>query len=236
MAHFEDWLPGRRGGKIVMCRNWLAVMTPETREAWGIPEGRFGELAARFAAAAALLEQAEDRDRRTRVVSEGCRAAFKALEATMRFFKNHYLLLSPLGPVDFARLGLRLRDTIRTETPKPEAQAEADLTFPGIHTVELRNIRPVGNFGLQEVRASYRARVFYGLSGAPGGAFRFRVAGTPQGGRDLPCSVSTWRRKLRFDFEGESGSQVWFCLRYETGSGGEAGAGPFGPLLTAIIP
>jgi hypothetical protein len=45
------------------------------------------------------------------------------------------------------------------------------------------------------------------------------------------------RKRFRFDFEGDSGRTVWFCLRYENAKGGkEKGEGPFGPLFSAIIP
>jgi hypothetical protein len=49
----------------------------------------------------------------------------------------------------------------------------------------------------------------------------------------LPYSVFTKKKKKRFDFEGESGNTVYFCLRYENGKGD---VGPFGPILQAGIP
>jgi hypothetical protein len=79
-------------------------------------------------------------------------------------------------------------------------------------------------------------RIFYGLSGEPTDTFRFRVKGPPKKGSDLPYSIFTRRKKERFDFEGESGSRVYFCLRYENSKGGKEGEGPFGPVLSAIIP
>jgi hypothetical protein len=35
---------------------------------------------------------------------------------------------------------------------------------------------------------------------------------------------------------GDSGKTVYFCLRYENQKGGEEGEGPFGPIMSAIIP
>jgi hypothetical protein len=71
------------------------------------------------------------------------------------------------------------------------------------------------------------------LSGESTEKNRFRVNEAPKSGWDLPNSVFTRRKKERFDFDGESGNRVYFCLKYEIPSGGE---GSFGPILTAVIP
>jgi hypothetical protein len=63
-----------------------------------------------------------------------------------------------------------------------------------------------------------------------------RIAAAPQTGDDLPHSVFTRRKRHRFDFDGNSGKTVYFCLRYENGKGGEEGESPFGPILRAVIP
>ncbi|MDR1566020.1 MAG: hypothetical protein LBS48_01895, partial [Treponema sp.] len=55
----------------------------------------------------------------------------------------------------------------------------------------------------------------------------------PKSGWDLPNLVSTRRKRERFDFDGESGNRVYFCMRSVTGSGKE---GSFGPILSAVIP
>jgi hypothetical protein len=55
-------------------------------------------------------------------------------------------------------------------------------------------------------------------------------------GKDLPHSTFTHRKRFRFDFEGDSGQTVYFCLRYENEKGGNDGEGPFGPIMSAIIP
>jgi hypothetical protein len=89
---------------------------------------------------------------------------------------------------------------------------------------------------LPDPRSDYGVRIFYGLSGEPTDTYRFRLNEPPKKGGDLPYSVFTRRKKERFDFEGESGNRVWFCLRYENSKGGKEGEGPFGPILTAIIP
>jgi hypothetical protein len=65
---------------------------------------------------------------------------------------------------------------------------------------------------------------------------RHRISAPPETGEDLPHSVFTRKKKYRFDFDGDSGRTVYFCLKYENGKGGEAGEGPFGPILSAVIP
>jgi hypothetical protein len=230
-----DWLPGRRADKIVMIRNWITIMSPaEVRTAWGIPAAQFTELGNLFATAQALLQKAESGDR-TPVITEECRVAFEALDDEARFFKNHYFLIPPLTTADIVNLGLSLRND-PSSIPKPEAQVEADLTFPGIHLVELANIRAVGTFGLPDPRSDYGTRIFYGLFGPPSDEFRFRLTEPPKSGKDLPYSVFTRRKKERFDFDGESGNRVYFCIRYENAKGGPEGEGPFGPILSAVIP
>jgi hypothetical protein len=216
-----------------MCRNWISVMSPaDVRTAWGIPADQFIELGTLFDAAQALLRKAQSSER-TPVINEQCRAAFDALDAKARFFKGHYFLLPPLSKADIVNLGLTPRDTSRTPIPPPEAQVEADLAFPGIHLVELQKIRAVGTSGLPDPRSDYGVRIFYGLSGEPSEQFRFRVAEEPKTGKELPYSIFTRRKKERFDFDGESGRRVYFCLHYENSKGQ---SGPFGPIFSAIIP
>jgi hypothetical protein len=105
-----------------------------------------------------------------------------------------------------------------------------------IHQVELQHIRPVGNFGVPDLRSEYGVRIYYGLSGPPSDKYRFRLPEPPKSGKDLPDSIFTRRKKERFDFDGESGNRVWFCMRYENAKGREEGQGPFGPILSAVIP
>jgi hypothetical protein len=81
-----DWLPGKRADRLVMCRNWLNIMTPKIRTAWGIPQARYTELETLHGNAEALLAKAESGER-TAVITEQCREAFDTLDSAMRFFK-----------------------------------------------------------------------------------------------------------------------------------------------------
>jgi hypothetical protein len=121
----------------------------------------------------------------------------------------------------------------RAPIPPPEIQVEADLVFPGIHMVELRKIRAVANLERPDPRSDYGVRIYYGFSGSPSDQYPFRLDKPLKTGKVLPYSVFTRRQKERFDFDGESGNTVYFCLRYENSKGQ---AGPFGPVLQAVIP
>jgi hypothetical protein len=231
MAYNSDWFPGRRDDQITMCRNWTVIMTADVRTAWGVPQTQYNELSALFDAAKALLQQAESSDR-TPVITEACREAFGALDSKMRFFEKHYFLVPPLTNVDIVDLGL-VPYSPPSPIPRPEAQVEADPAFPGIHLVELRNIRPVGSSGVPDLRSDYGVRIYYGLTGPASERFKFRLTGEPKSGTDLPYSLFTRRRRELFDFDGESGNRVYFCLRYENAKGE---AGPFGPIFSVVIP
>jgi hypothetical protein len=98
--------------------------------------------------------------------------------------------------------------------------------------VELRKIRPVAG-NPPGAASDYGVRIYWGLTGAPTEKYRFRVTETPKSGYDLPNSRYTRRKRENFDFDGESGNRVYFCMRYENNKGGE---GPFGPILSAVIP
>jgi hypothetical protein len=169
----------------------------------------------------------------TPVDTEAKNDARKAAERVIRPFVKQYLMFPPVTNEDRTAMGLHNRDTVKTPVPKPVNQVEADLTFPGIHLVELQKIRPVAG-AVPDPRSIYGVRIHYGILDAA--AAKGRIADAPQTGDDLPHSVFTRRKKHRFDFDGNSGKTVYFCLRYENGKGGEKGEGPFGPILSAVIP
>jgi hypothetical protein len=213
-----------------MAKNWLSALQDKT-SAWNIPSTATQELTAKTAAAENWLAQDLSADR-TKTITARTKAAFDDLEAFMRDFKCRYFLVPPLSDVDL--VSLELKPTDRTPTPEidPTAQPEADLTFPGVHLVELKNIRAVG--GAQPNDGSdCGARVHYGLTGTPTTKHKFRVEGIPASGNDLPYSEWASKKKILFDFDGESGNTVYFCLQYENKKGK---AGPFGPILKAVIP
>jgi hypothetical protein len=134
-------------------------------------------------------------------------------------------------------IGCPVHDNHPTPVPKPHATPEADIAYPGKHLLELARIRSVvGTMSDEEEKAEFGVRIFWGVLGPATENDKFRLAAPPVTGKDLPHSTFTHRKHFRFDFDGDSGKTVYFCLRYENQKGGEEGEGPFGPITSAIIP
>ncbi|MDR1931123.1 MAG: hypothetical protein LBQ44_10930, partial [Treponema sp.] len=146
----------------------------------------------------------------TPVDTEAKNNAKKAAVALIRPFINQYLRFPPVTNEDRTAMGIHNPETTKTPVPKPNAQVEADLTFPGIHLVELQKIRSVAGTP-PDSRSNYGVRIYYGIVDAA--TVRGRIAAPPRTGDDLPHSVFTRRKKYRFDFDGNSGKTVYFCLR-----------------------
>jgi hypothetical protein len=230
MGGYYKWLPGSRDEQLAMAKTWSMVLAVKGT-VWGVPEKDVTELNTYIGVADTALLHAKSSDR-TPVVTAQCREAFEVLVEKMRYIKARYFMSPPLVDSDYASLLLNRPDTTPSEVLDPKAQPTADLTFPGIHIVELRKIRAL--VGTEpDPRSDYRVQIRYGLSGTPTEKDKFRVNEPPKSGYDIPYFRSTRRKRERFDFDGESGNRVYFCLKYETASGKE---GSFGPILTAVIP
>ena len=135
----------------------------------------------------------------TPVDTEAKNGAKAAARDLIRPFVNQYLRYPPVSNEDRTAMGIPNKDTIPTTIPPPQAQAEGDITFPGVHLVELANIRPVGSFGAPDLRSDYGVRIYYGFSGPASEKYKFRLTGAPKTGSELPYSVFTRRKKERFD-------------------------------------
>jgi hypothetical protein len=230
MPKNTDWLPTKRTLQLAMAKNWLSVLNHKAQK-WGIPSDVEAALEGLMEKAQDALNEAMSSER-TAVITARCKAAFDALAAKMRDIKKRYFLEPPLMDEDLVSLELSPPDTTPTPIPPPTAQVEADLTFPGIHLVELKKIRAVAG-SAPDSKSDYGVRIFWGLTGPAGSEDKFRVTEVPDSGKELPHSKFMRRHKELFDFNGESGNTVYFCLRYENPKGD---AGPFGPMLKAVIP
>jgi hypothetical protein len=230
MSQTKDWLPTRRTEQLAMAKNWHTVIN-KNRVKWSIPSAVQDDFEVMIETAQDCLADAQS-SARTAVITAICKEAFDILVGKMRDIKKRYFLTPPLLDSDYIALGFNTPDTIPTPILPPTSQVQADLTFPGIHLVELQKIRPVSG-SAPDSRSDYGVRVFWGLTGEPTETDKFRVTGIPKTGNDLPKSKFTRRHKEFFDFDGESGNTVYFCLRYESPTGGE---GPFGPMLKAVVP
>jgi hypothetical protein len=230
MARKEDWLPRTKNNRLIMAKNWLFILKTKAAD-WGIPASAVTGLETKSNTAETWLAKYTSAER-TRTITAETNAAFDDLAAFMRDFKRRYFLLPPLTTSDLVSLGLKPGDETATAEGIPTAQPEADLTFPGIHLVELIRIRPVSGRKPGD-GSECGTRVHYGLTGAPTTKHPFRLEEVPLTGLRLPYSAWASRKKIRFDFDGESGNTVYFSLQYERGTGK---TGPFGPILKAVIP
>jgi hypothetical protein len=235
MAGNIDWLPGTRTDILAMVGKWIKILGVKAAE-WKVPPEVREELIVLEKVAAEALLTAREEETRTPVSTANCRATFDALEVKMRDTKRRYFLIPPLTEADLIALGLSLHKN-PSSIPTPQNQAEAELTFPGIHMVRVENIRPIAG-GIEEDRSDYGVRICYGLFGEPTETHPFRLKEMPARGNLLPYNIFTRRHKETFNFEGESGNRIVICLRFESGksSGENKGAGPYGPFITAVIP
>ena len=158
--------------------------------------------------------------------------ARKRSEKVVRQFVKRYLRFPPVTDADRVNMQINNYDTTSTTINDPLGQVSGELRFPGIHMIEVAKIMPV-NGPSQDIRSDYGVKIFYGFTGKPTTIYPFRLSEPPQSGNELPYSKFTRKKKAVFNFDGESGNTVYFCLRYENQTGGE---GPFGPVLSAVIP
>jgi hypothetical protein len=205
-----------------MCLNWINYMTTERRTAWGIPAADFTELGTLYGAAQALLQKAEDADERTHVITVECQAAFKALEAKMRFFRDRFFKMPPLSEGDWAALGFKEKDTHPTPTGTPTAEVAAETYLVGHHELGLRLVYVSGS---PQDRNNKGYRIWY-KAVPPGG----EPVTDP---KDLTESFSTRRLKdlIQFDYT-DSGKTAYIAVQVENGKK----KGPWGPVVSAIIP
>jgi hypothetical protein len=238
MPNSNDWLPGRRELQLAMAKNWYLIVGGPMPPAWNIPQQDISDLNTLTGAAESALAQAQSSNR-TPTITAQCKAAFDALIAKMRFIKSRYFLSPPLTDADFISLELKPKDTTRSTIPTPTDQAEADISRPGVHLLEL-HLRPITGSPPDPHRIDYGFRIYWGVL-PPGGADTAAATGAkrelvqaPVSGNDLPHSKFTRRKKELLDFAQEdSGKTVYFCIRYENAKGE---SGPWGPLFSSVIP
>ena len=230
-TNYFDWVSRGRENQLALAKKWVTIPAGQLREKCNIPAEYLQELDALALEAENALSTAKTSER-TDAINIRCKKTFDALIAKMVDIKKHYFLKPPLTDEDFISLGLSPPDAVPDQHPVPTARVEADLGFPGLHLVELKNIRAVAG-NAPHAHSDYGVRMFWGLTGAPTNTDKFRITEPPQLGSDLPHSKFTRRKKELFGFDGESGQTVYFCLRYENPAGQ---AGPLGPMLCAVVP
>ena len=216
-----DWLPGTREGQLAMARDWKSVMTAHAAE-WNIPAAVLTEFDGLLQAAESALETALNETTRTPVATARCRAAFGALIEKMRDIKRRYFLEPPLTDADIISLSLKPHDPTHTVSGPPSAQASIETFLVGRHELGIKMVYVTGD---PKDPANKGFRIWY-TAAAPGAA-------APAGPEALTKSFYTTRKKdvMEFDFD-ESGKTAYFAVQIEN----EGKKGPWGPLVSALIP
>ena len=237
MPYEINWFPGRREQQLAMAEDWVDALGTKAT-IWNVPSAEVTELTTLTSAAGTALTRAMSSNR-TPVITAECKTAFEALAGKMRFIKSRYLLSPPLTDADLISLELKPKDTAKTPVPPPSGQAEADISRPGVHLLEL-HFRPVAGSPPDPRRADYGYRIYWGILPPGGAAVEAATGGkrelmkAPASGDELPHSKFTRRKKELFDFAQEdSGKTVYFCIRYENAKGE---SGPWGPIFSSVIP
>ena len=221
MSQKTDWLPGTRTGQLTMAKDWKAVITGSAA-AWSIPGTAVTGFTAITTAAETALDTARNETTRTPVANAQCKAAFADLVAAMRDVKRRYFLEPPLTDADLISLGLKPHDGTPTHSGTPTAQVIIETYLVGRHELGFKIIYVTGN---PNDPANKGFRIYYRVV-APGES-------PPARPEDLTTSFFTKRKKdvIEFDF-GDSGKTAFFAVQIEN----EGRKGPWGPLVSALIP
>ena len=151
-----------------------------------------------------------------------CKTAFTDLVAAMRDVKRRYFLEPPLTDADLISLGLKPHDGTPTHSGTPTAQVIIETYLVGRHELGFKIIYVTGN---PNDPANKGFRIYYRVI-APGET-------PPANPEDLTKSFFTKRKKDVIEFEfGESGKTAFFAVQIEN----EGRKGPWGPLVSALIP
>jgi hypothetical protein len=223
----NDWMPGKKENVLAKAKEWTTVLNEKAKE-WEIPERTPAKLVELLQNAYELYLKTRGTVRDPKVTAD-CNNAFKALQAEMRDIKARYFRTPPLTDGDYFSLKLKPKDTIPTPVKAPTAHTGAEVKYIGKAVLEIVKIKPTGDPG--DRRANYGVSIRYGILNATAAAHA--IAQPPRNGDDLPAAVFTKRKNHRFDFPGETGKEVFFCLRYENAKGQ---AGPWSRMIEAIVP
>jgi hypothetical protein len=221
MATNRDWLPKSRTEQLAMADDWIAVCLGK-KTAWNIPDPVMENLITLKGTAANALETAKNETTRTPVATAQCKEAFDALADFMRDFKRRYFLSPPLLDSDYISLGLKPHDPIPTPSGPPTAQVNVETYLVGRHELGVRIIYVVGS---PTDPANKGYRIWYSVVG--------QGETPPTNPDDLRKSFYTKRKKDVIDFEfWDSGKAAYFAVQIEN----EGKKGPWGPLVSALIP
>jgi len=227
----KDYIPKSDNDLIDFGKKLIQVAFDRTfYERWGImkPDEELDDLFSDFSSKLAACKQSERRP--VDVLAKNVAKA-KFVKGLRNFTQGYLSRNVKVTEEDRSLLGLPQRDTIPTSVPVPVTPPTGVLAYPAKGLMEMRDIRPAAD--KPDARAGYGVRIYYGIVGTPSETNRFRIAERPKTGDDLPHSVFTRRKRQLFDFAGENGREVFFCMRYENSKGQP---GPWGDIISAHIP
>jgi hypothetical protein len=207
-----------------MAREWITLLgaTGGKAAAWGVPAAALTDLGSAWAAAQAALDTARNESTRTPVATARCREAFEALSDGMRDMKRRYFLTPPLVDSDYISLGLKPHDTNPTPSGTPTAHVTIETYLVGRHELGIKVVYVTGS---PDDPANKGFRIWYTLA-APGET-------PPAAPEELHDSFYTKRKKDLMEFTfGDSGKTAYFAVQIEN----EGRKGPWGPLVSALIP
>ena len=216
----NDYIPAKEGDFLEWSENLIAVCSAHADE-WAIDTEKLDSLQTLHGQYKALYETCQTPAHNTLDVQRknGVKDDLKERE---RKLVAQLQVNDAVTDPDRVALRIPRHDHKPSPTPPPSAQLEVDITFPGIHLVEV-SLRAVGSMRRGFPAGVRGARIYYGLMDSP-----------PASGDDLPHSVFTRKSKHLFDFaESERGKKVFFCARSENSKGD---VGPWGTIFFAIIP
>jgi hypothetical protein len=236
----KDWLPGPDKEFSDFFENYVKVVVANTalsKPVWThIPDERVNELSNSYGDWIMAYERLKGPHTAGDVIAKN-EARDRGEDILWAFNRNHVLNAREVTNAQRGDMGCSVHDAHPTPVPRPKATPEAEIAYPAKHLLELAHIRAVaGAMSDEEAKAEFGMRIFWGILGAPVEHDKYRLSAPPVSGKDLPHSTFTHRKRFRFDFDGDSGQTVCFCLRYENQKGGNEGEGPFGLIMSAIIP
>lgn len=117
MAHYSDWLPGKREEQLAMAKNWKTVLTSKDSQ-WGIQPADISELEDWIEDADNWLNKAMSSER-TSYITAKCKKVFDGLTNYIRDLKSRKFFSPPMTDTDLISLEFKPKDTIKTPVQAP---------------------------------------------------------------------------------------------------------------------
>jgi len=215
----HDWLPGRREDQLAMAQKWITEL-PNALGMWQVTPAEISELTD-------IVEDVQDAVRRQLenagpVETTRVRLAYAALVRFMRYLHSRKFFTPPMDDADYARLGLRPPDRIRTDHVVVNEQVEFEIRLRGIRELEV-------NFWIKG--AAHRAKP----EGYDGAVLVWdTLTAPPERPTDLAEHTMASRTPHIIEFdETERGMTAYIALCWQNERGIR---GPWSEVQSAIIP